>query len=147
MTENRVQAPHRAPLYAKRAAEQRESERFNIDMTVSVSSDADSGGLIVSAAKVEDISRTGICLSLNQHIPPSQAVRLAMPTSLCPEDMHMPEVFVGPAKVVRLADSGNGATWIGLRLGDSFYQNMEFTLFMEYLQSLGHMGPILSETD
>ena len=139
--------PARAPLYAKRAIEQRESERFSIDMTVSVSAEGNGGGLIIGPATVEDISRTGICVSLRQHIPPSHGVRLAMPTSLCPKAMHMPEAFVGPATVVRQAGSTHGTSWIGLRLGNSFYQNMEFTLFMEYLQSLGQMGPILSETD
>lgn len=147
MNESHAQMTPKSPYFAEAAIERREAERFNIDMKVSVSTEGNGGGLTVSPATVQDISRTGVCVSLRQHIPPRQSVLLAMPTSICPDDMHMPEAFVGSATVVRLAGSDNGASWIGLRLGDGFYHNMEFALFMEYLQSQGQMGPILSETD
>ena len=147
MNESRAQINAKAPHFAEATIERREAERFSLDMKVSISTEGHGGGLTVSPATVQDMSRTGVWVSLRQHIPPLQSVQLAIPTSLCPKDMQMPETFVGPATVVRLEHSDDGASRLGLRLGDSFYRNMEFALFMEYLQSRGQMGPILSETD
>jgi hypothetical protein len=65
----------------------------------------------------------------------AQSLAIAIPTALCPDGMRMPQAFIGSATVARLEKTAKGKYLAGFRFGDALTQNMEFTMYMEFLQS------------
>lgn len=128
--------------------ERREAERFAVAFKLSVSTEnPNEAGLTVNPAQVRDISATGAFISTRAHLEPRQSVVIAVPTDQCPGGMSLPEAFVGPATVVRAHDAENGTQLAALRLGDAFHQNMDFAMFVDFIQAKAQVGPILSNTD
>ena len=116
--------------------DRREAERYEIAFKVSVSIDRPGGnGITVSPAGVLNISRVGALLEMRQPLAPAQSVAIAIPTDLCPDGMRMPRAFIGSATIARLKKTPEGKLLAGLHFGESLAQNMEFTMYMEFLQS------------
>jgi len=133
-----------ATLYPER----REAERFEVAFKLSVSTEnPGDAGLTLSPAQVRDISATGAFISTRVSLEPWQSVVLAVPTDQCPGAMGLPEAFVGSATVMRAHEAENGIQWAALRLGDAFHQNMDFAMFVDFIQAKAQVGPILSNTD
>ena len=84
---------------------------------------------------VNDISVSGVKLRTKHRLNVGQRISLAIPTSMCPADLCLPEVFLGPAEVVRVEPHNhNGTITAALTFGAALTQNMEFVLFVESLQ-------------
>jgi hypothetical protein len=116
--------------------ERREAERYTVTLKLSVSTDdAPNGSVLVAPATVRNISRVGVLVETKQRLQSGQQVTLAIPTGQCPDGMRMPEAFVGPATAMRVIEAEHRCQWAGLRFGDAFLQNMEFGMFIEFLQS------------
>lgn len=116
--------------------DRREAERYAITFKMSVSVDRPGGnGVTVSPAAVLNISRVGALVETRHPLATAQSVALAIPTALCPDGMRMPQAFIGSATVVRAAKVDHGKCVAALRFGETLTQNMEFTMYMEFLQS------------
>ena len=126
--------------------DRREAERYAIAFKISVSVDrSGGGGLLVSPAAVLNISRAGALVETRQALEPAQAVAIAIPTDLCPDGMRMPQAFVGGATVARVEPAGPEKWRAGVRFGESLTQNMEFTMYMEFLQSTAMTNWLLDQ--
>ncbi len=116
--------------------ERREAERFQTTLKISVSIDkGERGGLLVCPATVHDISRMGALVETKHRLSGNQHVTVAFPTVRCPEGMQWPQAFVGPAMVMRVEPRGNGTFRAGIRFDESLHQNMDFVMFMEFLEA------------
>ena len=128
--------------------ERREAERFAVPLGLSVSTEnPNDAGLTVSPAQVRDISATGAFISTPARLEPRQSVVIAVPTDQCPGAMSLPEAFVGAATVMRAHQEENGRQLAAVRLGDAFHQNIDFAMFVDFIQAKAQVGPILSNTD
>ena len=128
--------------------ERRSAERFAVAFKLSVSTEnPNDAGLTVNPAQVRDISATGTFISTRARLEPRQSVVIAIPTDQCPGGMSLPEAFVGAATVMRAHEAENGRQLAALRLGDAFHQNMDFAMFVDFIQAKAQVGPILSNTD
>jgi hypothetical protein len=118
------------------AEERREAERFTATLKLSVTIESPSGNeQVMWPAMVRNISRVGVLVESKRPLSPSQRVTLAIPTTPCPEGMHFPQAFIGPAGVVRVGETPEGTHWAALRFGESLTQNTEFMMFMNSLYS------------
>ena len=128
--------------------ERREAERFAVDFKLSISTEnPGDDGLTLSPAQVHDISATGAFISTRARLEPLQNVVIAIPTDQCPGGMSLPEAFVGTATVMRAHKAENGRQLAALRLGDTFHQDMDFAMFVDFIQAKAQVGPVLSNTD
>lgn len=126
--------------------DRREAERFDLSLKASISTDRAGEGILVSPAEVRNMSRCGVLVSTRHKLNPFQDVTVSLPTDQCPEGMNLPEAFVGPATVVRAEDEED--RWlVALRFSNHFGHAPEFADYMDFLQILGQLGPVLSETD
>jgi hypothetical protein len=116
--------------------ERREAERYALTFKLSVSVEAPGGGgVTITPATVWNISRSGVLVETREPLPHMQIISIAIPTDQCPEGMRMPQAFIGGAIVARSGRTTQGKCLAGLRFGDSLTQNMEFVMYMEFLQS------------
>ena len=126
--------------------ERREADRYTITFKLSVFVDAPGGGgPVVSSASAWNISRLGALIETRQPLAPSQSVTIAIPTDQRPEDMRMPEAFVGGATVARVGRTGRGKYLAGLRFGELLTRNPEFTMYTEFLHSTALTNWLLTQ--
>ena len=124
----------------ERAEERRTAMRFPFRMKVSIRvRDALRDGYFNGPGIVENISLTGVHLYTKHVLAPRQEVMLAIPTAMCPASMCLPNVFVGPGRVVRIGTTVEGYASVALAFGQAFSERMDFALFIEFMQQVSHV--------
>ncbi len=94
---------------------------------------------MVGPCVVQDISLGGVNALTKHKLTLGQTVQLAIPTAKCPPGMCLPEEFIGPAKVVRIAPIDTGRSIVALRFSDELQNNMEFAVFIDFLESVSRV--------
>lgn len=124
----------------ERAVERRRAVRFPFRMKVSIRVRDDlRDGFFTGPGVVENISLTGVQLYTKHVLAPRQEVMLAIPTSMCPASMCLPNSFLGPARVVRIGTSFEGYASVAMAFGQPFSERMDFALFIEFMQQVSHV--------
>lgn len=121
----------------ERKTDRRLSRRWKSNFTFSVTvDDGRAKRRMVGPAVLLNASMGG-GLALTKHdLRKGQRVLSSFPTDFCPESMGMPREFQGHAEVMRVEAVDERKRLVGLRFGPAFTENMEFGVFMEYVQSI-----------
>ncbi len=91
---------------------------------------------LIGPAIVQDISTTGIWALTKHRLTPGMVVSLILPTGPCPSDLFLPESFTGDARVIRVRSLEDSRSLVALQLAETFSQNMEFAMFVDYLGTI-----------
>jgi len=117
--------------------ERRQSDRFAFKFKVMISvADPQGDGRIVGPGRVMNVSQSGLCVATKHEVRPGDQVMLALPTKMCPDTVCLPKRFVGSAQVIRVENVKKDVNVVGMRLGDEFADNFEFTVFVDTLQMM-----------
>lgn len=123
--------------------ENRSANRFAFPMKITLAVDDPlRKGQLVGPGLVNDISMYGVCVTTKHKLVPKQKVTLAISTQLCPDDLCLAKAFIGPS-TVRRTESREGAPMrAALQFGEALYQNIEFVMFIDYLQTMARQGAL-----
>lgn len=121
----------------ERRTDRRQYGRCKSNFKLSVTTDnGQAKGRMVGPAVLLNVS-VGGALALTKHdLRAGQRVRVSFPTDFCPDSMGMPREFLGHAEVMRVGAVDERKWLVGLRFGPAFTENMEFAVYMEYVQSI-----------
>lgn len=120
--------------------ERRVAPRFDYRFRLSITAeDAERNHRVVGPGIVRNISLTGVLLVTKHTLTPEQRVMLEVPTIGCGDNMCLPDVFEGTAQVVRARDLDGGKRDVAMRFGDDLFQNMEFAIFIDTLQTMSRV--------
>jgi len=126
-------------ILEKRVSEsddRRDAERIQANLKLSISLETAGGGLSVTPASIQDISRNGVLVSTRRELNTLQDLMIAIPSNICPGGMQLPEAFIGPAMVVRVdAPKEQDRYLVALRFGDGLSNNVQFISFLDFLQT------------
>jgi len=129
--------------------ERREAERFGcpLELTFVVCNARGEEEGAPCVAQMKNISPTGVLVKTNRPVEQFQHVKLDIATKGCPEELNLPENFMGDGKVVTVAVDDDGACLIRLRFGETFLHNAAFAAFIDFLHvRFGLLKPS-SDTD
>ena len=85
----------------ERRVERREEKRAGVPLEINISVERSGLGVArTRKAAVKDISLSGIQVATDEKLIPGQLVGLTIPTTLCRENLCLPEAFVGPGPCV-----------------------------------------------
>lgn len=117
--------------------ERRESERFDfrIKMSIAVNHDG-SRSRLVGPGIVRNISLTGVSVVTKHRLVPGQRITLAIPTKRFKLAEILPAYFMGTADVVRVERREDGTIRAAIKFGESFTQNMDFSVFIRSLYAV-----------
>jgi hypothetical protein len=118
--------------------EHRSAPRFSLDglrLSLAVE-DASRKSRLVGPGVVENISESGAYVVTKHQLSPRQSISLSIPTTVCADNVCLPEAFFGGANVVRVEEKSEKRAGVALRFGESFSQNMEFTMFIDSLRNV-----------
>ncbi|GMW03969.1 MAG: hypothetical protein AMXMBFR84_51030 [Candidatus Hydrogenedentota bacterium] len=116
-------------------ANRREADRFPVRAKLSMTVENQSiRQTLVGPGIIENLSRTGVLVKTRHKLRAGQRISIAFPTARFRGDIVFPEAFMGTAEVVRSTPLGDGVVSAALSFGDAFTNNMEFVLFVEFLQ-------------
>lgn len=96
-------------------------------------------GRYVGPALVRDISLEGALVLTKHQLWEGQIVTLTIPTAFCPDTLGLPASFTGTAKVERLRPFEGKRVEAALRFGEDFSRNMDFAVFVEFVQSVSRV--------
>lgn len=96
------------------------------------------GGKPLRRTKVifQSVSTTGAYLLTAQRVTVGQSVHVRILTDFCPEHLGFPSEFSGTCRVTRVDVARKDRYRVALRFGERFNQSMDFTLFLDYLNSV-----------
>ena len=120
--------------------DRRSAGRFAFRMQISIET-AQGARRLVGPAIIRDVSQSGILVHTKHQLAEGDSVRVAIPTDTCPDemglvDMCLPKAFIGRANVVRTSPVGDKVTAAALQLDDLLAQNVEFNMFVQFLQTV-----------
>ncbi|MBI4558288.1 MAG: PilZ domain-containing protein [Candidatus Hydrogenedentes bacterium] len=117
--------------------DRRKTPRAEWKRKISIAVDNPAGkGRLVGPGLVMNLSSHGVLVNTKHRLQPQQPVTVAMPTEPAPNDMCLPEVFAGPATVVRVEALDDRHFRVALRFGETLSQNMEFAMFVDFMQTV-----------
>lgn len=120
-----------------RPVNRRVAPRYELRIKLSIEvGDEGRRGRLVGPGLVHNISYTGAYLVTKHRLAAGQRIGVAIPTDMCPAELYLPSVFMGPAEVVRVEPDEDGRMCAALRFGEALAQNMDFTLFIQTLLSV-----------
>lgn len=121
----------------KRTEERREAPRFGVKFEVTIAADdPNHQGRFVETGTVQNISRKGVRVRTNLDLGQCTRATLVVPADLSPDEMKLPQVFVGPAWIMRVHKANGKDGEVGLEFGEAFAENEEFVRYIDYLQVL-----------
>jgi hypothetical protein len=130
-----VDAPWFDPYETR--TENRRSPRFATSIKVNLAvEDVRLQGQLVGPGLAKNISMSGVSLETKHKLAVAQWVTLAIPTDRIPSDLCLATAFVGPAVVRRVTQLEGTRVLAGLEFGDALLQNIEFVMFIDYLQTM-----------
>lgn len=117
--------------------ERRQVPRFNANNTkimIAVESGSARRNL-VGPGILHDMSEGGIYCVTKHHLAEGHDVTLRFGTEMCPAEMCLPKSFYGAGKVIRTAPDEEDRMFAGIMFGNELKQNMEFSLFVQHLET------------
>lgn len=119
-----------------RVEERREAPRFRTNLKIMIALESGSARRnLVGPGIVRDMSDGGLYCLTKHLLAPGKDVTLRFGTDMCPSDMCLPKSFYGSAKVVRTAPDDGGLMQAGVEFGDALMQNMEFSMYLQHLET------------
>lgn len=120
--------------------ERREAPRFDYKFRMAITAaDLEQKRRVVGPGIVRNISLTGVLLVTKHSLNPNQRVLLEVPTGGCADTMCLPAAFAGTARVIRAHDLDGGKQNVAMRFGEELFQNMEFAIFIDALQTMSRV--------
>jgi hypothetical protein len=120
--------------------ERRRANRFSYKFKLSIAADdPERSRRVVGPGIVRNISLSGVLLVTKHNLTPEQRVFLEVPTVGCADSMCLPHVFEGTAQVIRVADLDGGKHNVAMRFGEDLFQNMEFAIYIDTLQTVSRV--------
>ncbi len=120
-------------------ANRRESERFDFRIKMSIAVEqAGTRSRLVGPGIVRNISLSGASLVTKHALAPRQRITLAIPTKRFKVAECLPAYFMGTADVIRVEPRDDSTIRAAIRFGDSFTQNMDFSVFIRELYAVRH---------
>ncbi len=119
-----------------RVDERRRVPRFRADMKIMIALESGSARRnLVGPGLLKDMSEGGIFCVTKHQLSPGNDLTLRFATDMCPPDLCLPKSFYGHAKVVRTQPDEEDRMFAGIAFGDELKQNMEFSLFVQHLET------------
>ena len=129
-----VDVPWFDPFETRR--ESRSAPRFEMPMKITLAvEDPVRKGQLVGPGLVNDLSMSGMSVLTKHSLSAQQRVTVAIPTDMCSEDLCLAKAFVGPATVRRVEARDGTRIHAALQFDEALFQNIEFVMFIDHLQS------------
>jgi len=116
--------------------ERRRVRRFNTKIRIMIALESGSARRnLVGPGIVQDMSEGGVYCVTKHHLTPGHVLTLRFSTEMCSPELCLPNSFYGPAKVVRTTPDADDRTFAGIEFGNDLRQNMDFSMFVQHLES------------